>query len=230
MDLAIALGVSDMTVRRDIEKLAADGHLVRVLGGAMSTAGSRPDFGARAGQAATSKRAIARRAASLLPAGTVGLDSGTTVAMLAPLLAPGTCIVTHSAPVIEIAEARADVDLIVTGGVYQRSTRSLVGPAALHALEGLALDAAVLSVAGIDDGWLLGGDALDAAVKRALVTAARRVVVVADASKIGARAPIRIAPLTAVDDVVTDGGGAAALDPGEQASFRVAIADDALVE
>jgi DeoR/GlpR family transcriptional regulator of sugar metabolism len=131
--------------------------------------------------------------------------------------------------VIHAVEDRADLDLIVAGGVYQRTTRSFVGPAVLHALEGLALDVAVISVAGIDDGWLLGGDALDAAVKRALMAAARRVIVVADASKIGARAAIRLARLEAVDDLVTDDDGARALDLPAHSALRVAVAPPALV-
>jgi len=224
-ELAAVLGVSEMTVRRDIEKLAAEGALERVLGGAWLTEAARPAFGVREAQASDAKRAIARLTASLLCAGTmglrpgtmglrpgtIGLDAGTTVALVAPALPAHSWVVTHSVPVIEAVEQRDDLDLIVAGGVYQRTTRSFVGPAVLHALEGLALDVAVISVAAIDDGWLLGGDSLDAAVKRALIAAARRVLVVADASKIGARAPIRLARLDAVDDIVTDPAGAAAL-------------------
>jgi len=213
-ELAGALGVSEMTVRRDIEKLAAEGALERVLGGAWLPGTARPSFGVRDAQASDAKRAIARLAASLLAPGTIGLDTGTTVALVVPALPSDSWVVTHSVPVIHAVEERDDLDLIVVGGVYKRTTRSFVGPAVLHALEGLALDVAVISVAAIDDGWLLGGDSLDAAVKRALIAAARRVIVVADASKIGARAPIRLARLDAVDDIVTDSAGAAALGAG----------------
>lgn len=223
-ELASALGVSEMTVRRDIEKLAAEGELERVLGGAWLGGTARPAFGVRAGLASDAKRAIAQHAASLLDRGTIGLDSGTTVALLAPALPAHSGVVTHSVPVIEAVERRDDLDLIVAGGVYQRATRSFVGPAVLHALEGLALDVAVISVAAIDDGWLLGGDALDAAVKRALIAAARRVLVVADASKVGARAPIRLARLDAVDDLVTDAAGAAALGTVAGPTVHVAAA------
>jgi DeoR family fructose operon transcriptional repressor len=228
-ELAVALDVSEMTVRRDIDKLAADGALERVLGGARLAPSARPAFGVRERQASDAKRAIADHAVSLLSPGTIGLDSGTTVALLAPALESGSCVVTHSAPVIHAVEDRADLDLIVAGGVYQRTTRSFVGPAVLHALEGLALDVAVISVAGIDDGWLLGGDALDAAVKRALMAAARRVIVVADGSKIGARAAIRLARLDAVHDLVTDPDGARALELPPHSTLRIAVAPAALV-
>lgn len=222
--LAVELGVSEMTIRRDIARLHDDGLLHRVLGGARAVEHSVPAFQERSRQHSPAKLAIARTAAALLAPGTIGIDAGTTAALLVPLLPAGSCVVTHSAPVIAQVEDRPDLELIAVGGLYHRSSRSFIGPGAISTITDLALDAVMISVAGIDDGHLLVADALEAPVKRMLISSARRVIVVADSTKIGHRATIRLAPVERAHDLVTDQGisGSAALELGARTRLHLA--------
>lgn len=210
-ELARELGVSEMTIRRDIADLAERGLVERVIGGARRSANGSAAFEERATQGRGSKSAIARAAGSLLDGGTIALDAGTTVALVAPHVPAGSRVITHSAPVVASATARDDLELIVLGGSYQHATRSFVGLEALAQIDSLVIDTAVVSATGIEGGWLHVHDPLDAAVKRAFIAAAQRVILVADGAKIGVRGSIRLAPLEAVSIAVTDAAGAAAL-------------------
>jgi DeoR/GlpR family transcriptional regulator of sugar metabolism len=146
-EAASALGVSEMTIRRDLGQLAAQGLVTRVAGGA-----SRPlpaagePFEQRSDAATRQKRAIARAAVALVAGDEViALDAGTTVAELAALLPGGRTVVTHSVPVITACTARDDLDLIALGGAYHPPTRSFTGPLTRAGLADLAVDVAVLS-------------------------------------------------------------------------------------
>jgi len=227
--LAAELGVSEMTIRRDIAKLDDDGLVHRVLGGARAVEHAVPGFHERSRQHSPAKLAVARSAAALLSPGTIGIDAGTTAALIVPLLPTGSCVVTHSAPVIADVEARDDLELIAVGGLYHRSSRSFIGPGALSTITDLALDDVVISVAGIDDGHLLVADALEAPVKRLLMASARRVIVVADSTKIGHRAAIRLAPVERAHDLVTDHGVSSSAVRELRALTRVHLAPIAAV-
>ena len=206
--VADEFGVSEMTIRRDLRQLAAEGLARRVIGGA-----SLPDlrharpFDERAGTGSGEKRAIAAASLSLLEgASTIALDAGTTVAPLADLVPAGTTVVSHSAPVIEAAIERGDLDLVAIGGTYQRETRSFAGPAARRSIADYSFDVAVLSATAVDRTGLLCANALDAELKQELSRSARTTVLLVDHSKLGARAPIRVGGLELVDAIVTDDG------------------------
>ena len=205
--LAAEFGVSEMTIRRDLRQLATEGLARRVPGGASlpGADGVGVPFEERDRSGGVEKRLIAAACLPLLDgAVTVGLDAGTTVAPLARLLAPGTRVVTHSAPVISACTQRDDVDLVAVGGEYQPTTRSFAGSLARHSLEALSLDIAVLSATALDRSGLLCANTLDAEVKQAMAASARMCILLADASKLGARAPIRFGALDLVDVLVTD--------------------------
>ena len=206
--VAEEFGVSEMTIRRDLRQLAADGLARRVIGGAsLPDLGHGRPFEERAGTGGDEKRSIALACLELLrDAGTVALDAGTTVAPLAGLLAAGTTVVSHSAPVIQAAIGRGDVELVGIGGVYQPETRSFAGAAARRAIADYAVDVAVLSATAVDGTGILCANALDAEIKQELARAARTTVLLVDHSKLGARAPIRVGPLSLVDVIVTDAG------------------------
>lgn len=216
--VAAELGVSDMTIRRDLRQLERDGLVRRIAGGATLPGGGRAlPFEARAGTEEAEKLAIARACVPLLSgAETVLLDAGTTVAPLAGLVAPDTRIVSHSAPVITACIARGGIDLVTLGGDYQPETRSFAGGMTLDALDRVAADAVVLSATAIDESGVMCANALDADIKRAMIATARAKILLVDHSKLGARAPIRFGRLDAIDIVVTD----AAAKPAEVEALR----------
>ena len=217
-DLAVTLGVSEMTVRRDLDVLAADGRVDKVRGGARSPqpgiGGSR-DLATQARRNGDGKRAIARRAAELVEAGmSVGLGGGSTTWALARELRgiDDLTIVTNSLPVADVFARpdRADEPytqtVVLTGGV-RTPADALVGPVAVASLEHLHCDIVFLGVRGIDlTAGLTTSNLLEAETNRALVAAGARAVVLADHTKWGAVGLTTIVDLNEVDLVITDAG------------------------
>lgn len=211
--LAGTLGVSEMTIRRDLRRLEEDGYAQRVLGGASLPGSVLPSssFDQRDADRAEVKQAMAAAALPLLvdadggrPVRSVALDAGTTVAALAERLPAGLTIVTHSLPVLSGCAERTDLELIGLGGGYQQATRSFAGPATRAALEQMAVDVAVLSATAYGRGGLYSANPLDAEIKQAMMRIARRVVLLVDRTKLEASAPIRFGGLAQVDVVITD--------------------------
>jgi DeoR/GlpR family transcriptional regulator of sugar metabolism len=210
-ELVERLGVSDMTVRRDIEALAARGLVTRVHGGA-TTAGSsvdEPGFAAKSGLRTAAKRAIATAAAALVePGASVALSAGTTTHAVAAVLAgiPRLTVVTNSLRVAEVFHeaARDDLTVVLTGGERTPSD-ALVGPVAVAALRHLHVDWLLMGVHGMDaEAGFTTPNLVEAETNRALVRCARQVAVVADNSKWGVVGLSTIATLDEVDVVVTD--------------------------
>lgn len=215
-DLVESLGVSDMTVRRDIGELARRGLVLRVHGGAVDArrAADEPGFRAKAELFSPEKAAIAAAAVEeISPGGAVALSAGTTTHLVArliaetPALRPLT-VVTNSLPAAEVLHQAADPDLsVVLIGGTRTPSDALVGPVATHALETLRVDVLFLGVHGIDlRAGLTTPNLLEAETDRALVAAAGRTVVVADHSKWGVVGLARIVGLADVDLVITDQG------------------------
>ncbi|WP_308493054.1 DeoR/GlpR family DNA-binding transcription regulator [Microbacterium terrisoli] len=202
-DAALRMGVSEMTIRRDLRLLEVDGRVRRVAGGAAPVGAGMP-FERRDEVDGSYKRLIAEAAvAEIAGCRTVALDAGTTVAAMTPLLRAET-VVTHSLPVITALASRRPESLVAVGGHYQVDTRAFAGPFAEAMLRNVRTDVAVLSATALTADGLWGTNALDAAIKRILAAQAERVVVVADGAKLGARAPLRIADTAIADVVVTD--------------------------
>jgi len=218
-ELAEELGVSAMTVRRDIEALADAGELDRVRGGATTRgdAGGTQErgFASRAQQQVAAKQAIARRAAQLVEPGmAVGLSGGTTTWVLAQELraVPDLTVVTNSLPVAEVFRRpdRSDEpytqSVVLTGGVRTPSD-ALVGPVAVRSLEHLHLDVAFLGVHGVDlHAGLTTPNLLEAETDRALLAAGQDAVVLADHTKWGVVGLTTIVDLHEVERLVTDDG------------------------
>lgn len=211
-DLVDLLGVSDMTVRRDISTLARKGKVARVHGGATALTGrssEEPGFAAKFRLQKAEKAAIARAAVSLVnPGDSVAISAGTTThAVAVELLAvPDLTVVTNSVPVGELlhTSGRSDLTVVLTGGVRTPSD-ALVGPVAVTALRTLHVDWLFLGVHGIDErAGLTTPNLVEAETNRALVRSARRVAVVADSSKWDVVGLSSIAALDEVDVMVTD--------------------------
>ncbi|SCL19400.1 transcriptional regulator, DeoR family [Micromonospora nigra] len=211
-ELAAEFGVSDMTIRRDLDLLHDRGLLAKVHGGATLTGpGStdEPGFHAKSVRQSAEKAAIAARAATLVrPGAAVALSAGTTTAELARHLVdvPGLTVVTNSLPVAEILHAggRDDQTVVLTGGVRTPSD-ALVGPLAVGAVRSLHLDMLFLGVHGITErAGFTTPNLMEADTDRALVAAADRLVVLADHTKWGTVGISSIVPLGAAHLLITD--------------------------
>jgi DeoR/GlpR family transcriptional regulator of sugar metabolism len=234
-DLAARLGVSEMTVRRDLDALQARGLVSRVRGGAVAV--SEPEaaagFAARAGWQAGVKDRIGRAVAELVePGSTVLLDAGTTTVHVAAHLlerAPLTVAVL-SLPVAARLADQPGIRLLVVGGESRPGEQSLAGPLAQEALRRLDFDLFVMSIGAVSAraGWS-EFTLEDAAVKQAGLAQSARTVVAADAGKLGVRAFARVADLGTVERLVTDAG---AHDPQLSPAARDTLAalSDAHVE
>jgi DeoR/GlpR family transcriptional regulator of sugar metabolism len=211
-ELVDILGVSDMTVRRDIEALAAKGLAVRVHGGATAIGGrsaEEPGFRVKAEMNTMQKSAIARVTAGLIPPGaSIAISAGTTTYAVAQALlkVPNLTVVTNSPRVADLLHnaLRDDLTVVLTGGVRTPSD-ALAGPVADATLGSLHVDTLILGVHGIDPvAGLTTPNLIEAATNRALIATARRVIVVADHSKWGIIGLSTIATLDQVDVLVTD--------------------------
>lgn len=217
VELTRLLDVSDMTVRRDLERLARDGLLEKVHGGATaprSGGTEEPGFEAKSVRERPEKQAIASAAVDLVqPGATVGLSAGTTTWTLAHHLVqvPGITVVTNSVRIAEVLYAGPDASqtVILTGGVRTPSD-ALVGPVAVGALQALNLDLVFMGVHGMDAHRGFSTPNLqESDTDRAFLGAARSIVVVADHTKWGLAGISTIAALDDADVLVTDDG----LDP-----------------
>lgn len=203
-------GVSEMTIRRDLEALEREGLLRRVHGGAISAVSRsyEPPFTLRAGRNGDAKARIGARAAALLSDGdTAAIDVGSTTLELARNLVDrgGLTVVTPSLRVAEMLGEAPGVRMILTGGIVRAGERSLIGDLAERAFEQLHCDTVFLGVGGVHPAAGLTEFNLDdTRVKRAALRTARRCVVLADASKIGRVAFAQICPLERVDVLITD--------------------------
>ena len=213
-DLVERLGVSDMTVRRDLDVLAGRGLVEKVYGGATSIVGKstdEPGFEAKSVRQRAQKEAIAELAATLVRPGTaIGISAGTTTWTLARALdaIPGLTIVTNSIQVADVLRGSTQPDrtVVLTGGVRTPSD-ALVGPVAVHSLRSLHLDVVFLGVHGMADGpGFTTPNLTESETDRALVEAGRKLVVLADHTKWGTVGISTIADLDEADVVVTDDG------------------------
>lgn len=213
-DLVDLLGVSDMTVRRDIAALARKGLVARVHGGATAVSGrsaDEPGFAVKSGLQTSEKIAIAEAAAALVEAGdSVALSAGTTTYAVARHLrsVPNLTVVTNSLPVAEVLHegAREDLTVILTGGVRTPSD-ALVGPVAVAMLRSMHVDWLFLGVHGFDErAGFTTPNLVEAETNRALIASARQVVVTADSTKWGVVGLSSMARLDEVDVLVTDEG------------------------
>ena len=211
-ELVDVLGVSDMTVRRDIEALAAKGLVVKVHGGATAMGGrsaEEPGFRAKSEMSPMLKSAIARVAAGLIsPGASIAISAGTTTFAVAHeiLNVPNLTVVTNSPQVADLLHnsQRDDLTVVLTGGVRTPSD-ALAGPVADASLGSLHVDTLILGVHGIDPvAGLTTPNLIEAATNRALIATARRVIVVADHSKWGIIGLSTIATLDQVDILVVD--------------------------
>lgn len=218
-DLAGELGVSPMTVRRDLHRLEMSGQ-VRTVHGGVGLAVGGPESG-RTGRAGPQR--VARRAAELLGVrDSVALDAGPAAYELARALPDEFTgsVVTHSLPVMHLlAERAADPSgprLVVLGGELTGARQALVGPATTDAIAGLRVRTFFLDAAAVDVRGTYACSTAEARVERGLAEIADEVVLLAPATAFTESAPALVARLDRLTAVVSDGfppvAVAAALD------------------
>lgn len=210
--LARDLAVTPETVRRDLTALERRGVLRRVHGGAIPVErlAMEPGVADRESHSAGQKERIARAALDELPdGGSIILDAGTTTVRLAELLPTDRdlTVVTHSIPVASILISRANITLHLLGGIVRGRTLAAVGDWTRAQIAEVYADIAFMGTNSISvERGLTTPDIAEAGVKRALIGAARRIVVLADHTKFGRESFARVAPLSDVDTVITDVG------------------------
>jgi DeoR family transcriptional regulator, fructose operon transcriptional repressor len=207
--LSEQIGVSEVTIRRDLEALERRGILERTHGGAVLTQRMRaePAYVEAISSNPEAKRRIAQAAADLVDAGdTLYLNGGTTtLQVFRHLRAPGLKVITNHVG-IALESAEHDLDLLLVGGHYRAPSNSVVGPFATEALRRTHATRAYVGVEGVSvTSGLTSPVAAEAEIARVMIEQARgRVVIVADHSKIGTVADFVIAPLEAADTLVVD--------------------------
>jgi len=207
--LAARLGVTPQTIRKDLNDLAARAMLSRVHGGAVVTSGvGNLDHATRAAVACDAKAAIGRAVARLVPDGaSLFVNIGTTTEAVARALTAHRelLVITNNLNVVDILAGRDGVEVIAAGGRVRASDRAVVGALAMDFIRGFRVDYAVIGASAIDhDGTLLDFDIEEVRVSQTIIAHARKVILVADSSKVGRPAPVRIAGIDAVDHLVTD--------------------------
>jgi DeoR family fructose operon transcriptional repressor len=209
-ELVRQLGVSESTVRRDLDALEEQGVAKRTHGGVLYSGGMPrlAEFDDRQPANWAAKRAIAVRAAEIIDDGeTVLLDGGTTTYEVARLLVGRSLqVVTNSLPVANLFASESRTDLVLLGGYVSPRTGVCLGPYANELLSRLHVTTTVLSAAGISREGLFNAHLLLAETEQAMLQAAGRCIVVADSSKFGRKSLTLVAGLDAINAVVSDDG------------------------
>ncbi|MEV8403823.1 DeoR/GlpR family DNA-binding transcription regulator [Streptomyces niveus] len=209
-ELADLTGASEMTIRRDLDTLSAQGVLERVRGGARTLLlrGEELPFALRAHEAVDAKRRIAAEVASLIADGeTVLLDSGTTCLQIAQLLRrrPVTVMSLSLQAIQVLDQGFGPSTLMVPGGRPRAAEGALTGPLTLASLSALRFDTAIIGCCGLSAAeGLTAYDLDDAAVKKAGIASSRRIIVAADGSKLGHTAHAHVSPAALLHTLVTD--------------------------
>jgi DeoR/GlpR family transcriptional regulator of sugar metabolism len=230
-ELAETLSVSESTIRRDLDLLDRNGELVRTYGGAaLSPAPAPPEvpFDAEAERDCAEKEALAERAAAMVADDSVVLlDIGTTTRLIARRLR-GRLITVITGNLAVLDELRDDesVRVCLLGGVVRRNYQSLVGSLTTSALRQVSADLMFLSCTGVrPDGHVVDDMEIEAPIKKAMMAAADRVVLVASAAKFPGTGSLRLCSLSDVDTVITTAGAdPRTLDVCRQAGGKVVLA------
>jgi DeoR/GlpR family transcriptional regulator of sugar metabolism len=204
-DLAESFGVSEMTVRRDLSALARDGKLERVHGGALHA--GEPRFSQIEVERFDVKDRMGAAAAALVEDGqTVMIDIGTsTLQMARHLHGRRVTVVTTNLAVLEELLPDPAIELVLPGGTVRRNYRSLVGVVAEDSLRQLKADLAVLGTSAVDaELGVWDTTMVEVPIKRLMIAAADRVMLLADAAKFSMSGVVRVCGPESIDHVVTD--------------------------
>ena len=227
-ELVKSMGVSESTVRRDLEALDLAGSVRRTHGGAMfvdSDAEAKaipplPPFDDRTSSATAEKRAIGRATAALIDDGdTILLDGGTTTLEVArALLGRPVQVVTNSLPIAQLAAGSKEMDLILIGGYVYPRTGVALGPLAVAMMRNIRVRRAILGAGGIVAEGLYNSNLLLVEAEREMMSCGQEVIIVADHTKFGRLSLAFLCGLAEVDDLVVDPG----IQPADRAMLEAA--------
>lgn len=209
-ELSEALQISEDTVRRDLNEMAATGLLQRVHGGALPQTPTAIPYRSRERESHAAKSQIAAACVRLLqPGQVIMIDSGTTALRVAQELPPDfrATVITNSVPVLEALSSHPGVEVIGVGGRLFKEARCTVGAQAVAEFRAVQADVCILGLNGIHPQvglCVLEYESLW--VKATMIHGARQVIAVAASDKLGTVAPFVFGPLTALTHLVTDAG------------------------
>lgn len=206
--LSKELGVSEASIRRDLNELAEQGLIKRVHGGAMLEMLQPPVLEVRTEMFNEKKQLIVEKALPLLRDNmTICIDGGSTNVYLAQNIPPGMplTVVTNSVPVVELCRKRTGIKLIVLGGSYEAEYSNLYGPESVSAVQNMIFDIAFIGVWNIHHSLGLSASfEPEARLKQAILKSAQKTVALALSHKLDTAGPYRICPLEDVDYLATD--------------------------
>nr|WP_272905293.1 DeoR/GlpR family DNA-binding transcription regulator [Sediminivirga luteola] len=241
--LAEELNVTRETIRRDLDQLEETGSVQRVHGGAVpagSSSRAETSWHERRHRHSAAKQAIAQAALQFVPpaeSGSMIVDAGTTTEALADLLAAqalqhGThgssrFLLTNAVPIAQKLSDAAAIDVEILGGQVRGLTGAVIGDQALGTLARRRADIAFIGTNGVDATFGLSTpDPAEAAVKSALIRAARRAVLLADSSKLGEASLVQFATLADLSVLITDQAPPPQLQAAlDEADVRVIVAE-----
>lgn len=209
-ELSGRLGVSEATIRRDLEKLTHDGAVQRAHGGAIAvqTAEPEPPVLHRVSENADLKRRIGAKAAELIDDGdTVFIGSGTTTIEVARHLAGkrDLKVITNALNVANVLATMPEITTILLGGLLRNSEMSMIGYLAEQALADLSANKVVMGIRALSvERGLSNEVGMETSMDRAIVRCAPKLILVADYTKLGKTASVTVAPVTAIHTLVTD--------------------------
>lgn len=221
LELSEQFDVSVETIRKDLQALEERGDLVRIHGGAKAPSMSQESaYRRRRSINQEAKQAIAvRAAATIKDDSTVYLDYGTTNLALATQLVDDNrrlTVLTNAIPIAQVLSKGERIETIVLGGILRRNERSLFGPIAERALDGLFMDMGFFGCAGIHiQAGITNPHAFEAATSRKAMTHCGIVTLLADSAKFGSIAANKVADLGDIDNFITE--------TAPEASFRDAL-------
>lgn len=230
-DLSQSLGLSTITIRKDLDQLQSRGVLQRTHGGAIlptSGALSDPPLEEKESRASQEKKRISRAAAQLVQEGQcILLDSGTTTTAVArELKRMASLTVVTNAVNIAAELSGTDLEVLLTGGSLRKNSFSLVGPLAEDMLKEIHADILFLGVDGFDiEAGLTTPNLMESRVNRAMVRSSSKVIAVCDASKFGRKSLCKIVDISAIHQVITD----TSLSPSMAESLRASGIEVTLV-
>ena len=209
-DLASKLGVSESTIRRDLEHLEQDGATKRTHGGVFYT-GPKPKlkhFDKIQSQNFSEKQQIAHFASKMIEEGeTILLDGGSTAYELARLvLGRNLQVITNSLPIANMFMGNEATDLVMIGGYVHAKTGVSLGPLAVEMLRDLNCQKAFLSVSGLHQEGLYNSNLLIVETERAMMKSAEQVIVLADHTKFGRKSLTKLCDLKEAGTIVVDDG------------------------
>jgi DeoR/GlpR family transcriptional regulator of sugar metabolism len=208
-ELTKRLEVSEVTIRKDLAVLEDQGHLVRVRGGAIPAedAERSRSLYVRRSENVPAKEAVAARALELIHEGeTIFLDSGSSCAAVARQLGERDLrVVTNSLEVLYLLADAPSITLYCLGGTFRKEAGSFIGPATTETLERVQIETAFLGTTGLStDGAFSSQNLLESDVKRRVIAASRRSVVLTDHTKVGVQAFSVFARAADIDLLIID--------------------------